>query len=135
MRFELKAVASDGRVERLDFEASDRSSATRLVQGRGYTVLSVRTKVLAGLWRRAARFPVALFSQELRALLAAGLPLVEAIDTLAQREKRDEFRAVLQRVAALLSEGRNFSAALEQYPQFFSTLYVATVRAAERTSD
>ena len=136
MRFELKAIASDGRVEWLDFQAPDRASAIEQVEGRGYTVLRVRAKALVAPWRgRADRFPVVLFSQELRVLISAGLPLVEAIDTLAQKEKRAEFRSVLERIAAVLREGRPFSNALEEFPHAFPALYVATVRAAERTSD
>src|SRR2546421_289824 len=129
MRFELKAVAPDGRVERLDFQAADQASVVQQVEDRGYTVLSVRSKTLLAPWRSAGqRFPLALFSQELRVLIGAGLPLVEAIETLAQKERRDEFRAVLQSVAELLREGRPFSVALEQFPQFFPVLYIATVR-------
>jgi general secretion pathway protein F len=60
---------------------------------------------------------------------------VEAIDTLAQKERRAEFRALLGRIAAVLREGQPFSAALEQQPAVFSPLYAATVRAAEKTSD
>jgi general secretion pathway protein F len=135
MRFELKAVGPDGRVERLDSQAADQASAVRQVEGRGYTVLSVRSKALMAPWGGGERFPVALFSQELRVLLGAGLPLVEAIETLAEKERGDEFRSVLQRIAGVLREGRPFSVALEQFAQFFSPLYVATVRAAERTSD
>ena len=136
MRFELKAITSDGRVEWLDFQAPDRASAVEQLEERGYTVLSVRAKALVAPWRGAAqRFPVVLFSQELRVLLAAGLPLVEAIETLAQKERRAEFRDVLARIAAVLREGRPLSNALEEFPHAFSALYVATVRAAERTSD
>ena len=136
MRFELKAIASDGRVEWLDFQAPDRASAIEQVEGRGYTVLRVRARTLIAPWRgRAERFPVVLFSQELRVLISAGLPLVEAIDTLAQKEKRAESRSVLERIAAVLREGRPFSNALEEFPHAFPALYVATVRAAERTSD
>ena len=136
MRFELKAIASDGRVEWLDFQASDRASAVQQLEERGYTVLSVRARALIAPWRGAAqRFPVVLFSQELKVLLAAGLPLVEAIETLAQKERRAEFRDVLARIAAVLREGRPLSSALEEFPHAFSSLYVATVRAAERTSD
>ena len=131
MRFELKAIASDGRVEWLDFQAPDRASAIEQVEGRGYTVLRVRAKALVAPWRRAAeRFPVVLFSQELRVLINAGLPLVEAIDTLAQKERRPEFRAVLERISAVLREGRPFSNALEEFSHAFPALYVATVRAA-----
>jgi general secretion pathway protein F len=42
---------------------------------------------------------------------------------------------VLARLAAVLREGRPFSAALEQFPQAFPLLYVATIRASEKTSD
>jgi general secretion pathway protein F len=137
MRYQLKAIGPDGGVESIDFQAPDEAAAVRGLEGRGYTVLSVRAKRSLGMARGDAgpRFPVALFSQELRVLVAAGLPLVEAIDTLAQKERRDEFRAVLERLAAVLREGRPFSAALEQFPHAFSPLYVATIRASEKTSD
>ena len=99
MRFELKAITSDGRVEWVAFQAPDRAAAIEQLEGRGYTVLSVRAKALAAPWRRAAeRFPLVLFSQELRVLIGAGLPLVEAIDTLAQKERRTETRALLERI-------------------------------------
>jgi general secretion pathway protein F len=136
MQFRLKAIGPDGAVESIDFQAPDESTAREHLEGRGYTVLSVRARRSLALWRSAAeRFPVALFSQELRVLLGAGLPLVEAIDTLAQKDPRPASRAVLERIAAALREGRTFSAALEQFPGAFPPLYIATVRAAERTSD
>jgi general secretion pathway protein F len=136
MRFELKAITSDGRVEWLDFQAPDRASAVSQVEQRGYTVLNVRAKSLLASWRGAGgRFPVVLFSQELRVLLAAGLPLVEAIETLGQKERGAESRAVLERITEVLREGRPLSSALEQFQHAFPALYVATVRAAERTSD
>jgi general secretion pathway protein F len=137
MRFELKAIAPAGNVEAVDFQAPDETTARRSLEGRGYTVLSVRQKHGLGLpWRGAAeRFPVALFSQELRVLINAGLPLVEAVETLAQKERRDDFKAVLERLAAVMREGQPLSAALQEFPQTFSPLYVATIRASEKTSD
>jgi general secretion pathway protein F len=136
MRFELKAVGPDGSVEALEFQAPDEASAVQSLEKRGYTVLSVRARrAWSAAWRRNARFPVALFSQELRALVQAGLPLVESIDTLAQKERNGEWRGLLERVAAALRQGQALSAALEQFPRSFDPLYVATVRAAERTSD
>jgi general secretion pathway protein F len=137
MRYEAKAIAPGGNVEAIDFQAPDEAAAVRGLEGRGYTVLSVRAKRSAATpWRRSReRFPLALFSQELRALIGAGLPLVEAIETLAQKEKREEFRSILNRVVALLRQGQPLSAALEEFPHAFTPLYVATVKAAEKTSD
>src|SRR3954463_13611177 len=72
MRFELKAIGSSGEVEALDFQASDQTSAVRSIEGRGYTVLSVRARRGLRLpWQRGAeRLPVALFSQGQRGPVA-----------------------------------------------------------------
>src|SRR5262245_22818977 len=138
MRFQLKAIGQDGRVEALDLEAFDRGGAMQQAESRGYTVLSVKHRSLSS-WKRAPRFPVALFSQELLVLLQAGLPLVDSIETLAQKERRagrtTEVGTALERILATLRQGQPFSAALEQLPHAFPPLYIATVRAAERTSD
>ena len=137
MRFELKAVSGDGRVESLDLHGLDRASAIQQAESRGYTVLAVRPRGGMGWpWRGAgARFPLNLFSQELLVLLKAGLPLVESIETLAERERRSEFRALLDRVAAILRQGSTLSSAMQQFPQAFPPLYVATIQASEKTSD
>jgi general secretion pathway protein F len=135
MRFELKAIAPGGAVEALESQAPDEATAVQQLEGRGYSVLSVRPRK-GLLWKgNGGRFPVVLFSQELRVLINAGLPLVEAIDTLAEKERNDEWRGVMQRIVGALREGRPFSAALEQFAQVFPALFIATVRAAERTSD
>ena len=92
MRFELRAITQDGRLESVDCQALDAQSASAYAESRGYTVLEVRARrsLVAG----SSRFPVQLFSQELLVLLAAGLTLVESLETLAQKEKRAEWRAV-----------------------------------------
>ena len=134
MRYELRAITQDGRLESVDCQALDEKSARAQAESRGYTVLAVRSKprLLPGSGKH---FPVPLFSQELLVLLAAGLTLVEAIETLAQKEKRADWRAVLTALLAVLRQGQPLSTALEQAPAAFPQLYVATVRAAERTSD
>ena len=133
MRFQLKAISPDGRVESLALQAADEAGARRQAEGRGYTVLQVRGWQGFAVGRE--RFPVVLFSQELVALLDAGLPLLEAIETLGEKERTPAVKNALDQVAATLREGRPFSSALEKLGELFPPLYVATVRAAERTSD
>ena len=134
MRFQLKALSADGRVESLSLQAADEAGARRQAEGRGYTVLKVRTAGALAL-RGRERFPVVLFSQELIALLDAGLPLLEAIETLGEKERAPAARNALSSLALTLREGRPFSSALEKLGDTFPPLYIATVRAAERTSD
>src|SRR3979409_2643573 len=125
MRFELKAVSPDGRVESLDLPGLDQASAVQQAESRGYTVLGVRARAGFGApWRGGqARFPLVLFSQELLRPLQAGLPLVESIETLGERERRSEFRALLASVGSILRQGNTLSSALQQFPLAFPPLF------------
>ncbi|MBL8490363.1 MAG: type II secretion system F family protein, partial [Rhodocyclaceae bacterium] len=64
-----------------------------------------------------------------------GVGIVEALATLAEKEARPGSRAVLEGLLGRLREGLPLSAALEGQPRLFPPLYVAIVRASERTSD
>jgi len=101
----------------------------------GYTVFSA--KPAGNGWQKhftkRERFPIMLFSQEILALLEAGLNLMEAIEALAEKETRPEVRQTLQSVLRLLSEGQPLSNAMQSFPQAFPPLYVAALRASEKT--
>lgn len=137
MRFELKAITQEGRIESLDYNALDEAGALELAKNRGLTVLTIRrrTDLLSQWFKRRDQFPVLLFSQELLVLIESGLSLVEAVETLIEKERKPDIRTVLERMVSTLRQGRSFSTALEQFPDTFSTLYVATIRASEKTSD
>lgn len=136
MLFEIRALGVDRRVT-LRLEAADMSDAAEQVRLQGLSVLEVRPAGSLGIltWRRRVRFPLVLFSRELLALLNSGLSLVEALQTLQEKESRPETRKVLDDVLKRLYEGESFSVAIGHSPDAFPPLYVATVRAAERTSD
>jgi general secretion pathway protein F len=68
-------------------------------------------------------------------LLDAGLPLPEAIQALAERERRGDVRALLEQLGGALREGQPLSASLKRFPRAFAPAYVATVQAAETTGD
>ncbi len=131
MRFQLKAVSVDGRVESLDFQALDEAGARQQAEERGYTVLQVRRKSgLFEFWRAGQRFPVALFSQELLVLLERR-PAAGGCDRDACRERAPRgFSRPARAPRRDAAPGLPFSAALEQLPTSFSPLYVATVRAS-----
>lgn len=136
MLFEIRALGADQRVN-LRLEAADPVDAADQARQQGLTVLDVRP---AGglrflLFSRRARFPLSLFSRELLALLNSGLSLVEALQALGEKEAKPETRKILDSVLKHLYEGESFSAAIGHFPDAFPPLYVATVRAAERTSD
>lgn len=132
MRFRVRALGATASVNEIEVDAVDASAARRLIVDRGLSVMSV-TPLRASASR--ARFPLMLFNQELVALLKAGIPLAEALAALAEKEARPAVHAVVAALGEGLREGRSLSTALEAQPQVFPPLYVASVRAAERTSD
>ncbi len=79
------------------------------------------------------RFPLRLFSQELAILLGAGIALLEAIVTLAEKESSPLVRDALDAVAGRLREGARFSQALAARPEAFDALFVAIAASGERT--
>ncbi|TLY93742.1 MAG: type II secretion system F family protein [Gammaproteobacteria bacterium] len=76
---------------------------------------------------------LAVFSQQLVSLLDAGLSLVEALEALAQKESSATTKRTLDRILARLYEGQTLAAAVAEHPATFPDLYVASVRASERT--
>ena len=136
MQFQVKTLKRDAGVGVTVLEAASAADAGRQVTALGHAVLSVAPAPLLSRLRSSGspRFPLVLFSQELLSLLDSGITIVEAIETLAEKENRPAVRAVLERMVVGLREGRAFSATLEDAPHGFPPLYVATVRASERTS-
>jgi len=92
-------------------------------------------KVLRLLLKRPAAFPTTLFSIELMALLEAGLNLVEALSTLAEKNEQGESNEVLSGLVSAIRCGEPFSQAVSRFPRHFSPLYVATIKASERTGN
>src|SRR5258708_19796709 len=102
----------------LELQGFDESSVVQQAENRGYAVLAVRPRASLSLpWPGAqARFPVGAFSQDLLVLLDAGLPLLEVMQTLAEREHRGEFRALLSSLCTIVPQANPLPAPLNRFP-------------------
>ena len=131
MKFQVKALRDSFNVVSVVLDAADEADAARQARSSGLAVLSLRR---AASWRfsafnRRARFPLALFAQELLALLEAGLTLVEAIEALAEKEGAGPTRNTLGHLTTQLRQGRTLSQSMQDLPEVFPSLFVASVRA------
>ena len=137
MEFEVRALDPQRRVVSLSLDAPDASAAAAKAQAQGLAVLSARQRAsvpgLAQLFEQ--RFPLLQFTQELVALLRAGLSLPETLEVMVEKETRPEVRQVFEQIRNALYEGRSLSQALQGCARHFPELYIATVRASERTGD
>lgn len=135
MTYLVKVMQRDASIASLLIDAEDSEVATHRASADGHVVLSViKQRGLSARNVRKQKFSSLLFSQELLALLNAGLSLVEALDAL-KNKRHYQSGGVVEGMAKLLSEGNPLSVAVARYPQHFSQLYVASVQASERTGN
>ncbi|MCA1323579.1 type II secretion system F family protein [Herbaspirillum sp. alder98] len=135
MWFKVRALSSDDMITHVTLAAIDEMDARRQAEAQGLRALSI-VSTRQGLpgRRSTSGFSVLLFSQELLALLRAGLSIVETLEALHEKEENAGARAVLGRLLLALREGKRFSVALGEQPAVFSALYAGIVQAAEGTS-
>jgi general secretion pathway protein F len=136
MQFAVRTLAPDMRIASVLVDATDEADARRQVEARGLFVSAIEP-VHAPLLRRqrGGKLSLVLFSQELLALLTAGLGIVEGLEALLEKETSPATRGVLERLLAGLREGKRLSNVMAAQPMLFPPLYVGIVRAAEGTSD
>jgi general secretion pathway protein F len=132
MRYRVTGLDAARAIAIHEMDATDEGDAQRQAQARGLRVLAIQSSRLK-ISRRRARLALVPFTNELVALLDAGLSLVEAIDGLTEKERDPAVRSVLTGIRQRLYEGQSLSVALGEFPSSFPTLYVATVRASERS--
>ena len=136
MQFTIRSIDRAAAVSTITLDAPSKELALQTASERGLRVLSITggaSMGMPGTRRRKSDFPVGQFSQELLTLLNAGLALVESIETLNEKESRAERKDILSKLVADLFRGNSLSNALAQFPDTFPPLFVATVRASERT--
>jgi general secretion pathway protein F len=135
MRFEMKVLRGSEGLRAFVLDAVDAADATAQALAKGYTVIAIKARQpwLAWYKPRKESFPLVLFSQELLALLDAGLALVEALETLAEKEQRPQVKKTLRQIVTSLYEGHPLSYALQHAEASFPPLYVAAVHASEKT--
>lgn len=139
MNFAIRAIGPNG-VESLHIEAANQAEACRHLAARDFRPLTIKSAEPPA-WRQwmarsssHAAFDLPLFSQELLALLEAGLTLSEALDALHEKERRPAIGNILGALRGRLGEGQRFATALAAQPEIFPPLYCGLMRAAERTA-
>lgn len=134
MQFQLRVIRDNELPSQIELDAVSALEARKHAEQRGYTVLKA-TQKNKGISFKREHFPLLLFSQELRVLLEAGLALTDAMETLAEKEHKAEVRGIILKVLDSIREGKQLSDAMQELPAAFPELFIATVRAAEKTGD
>jgi type IV pilus assembly protein PilC len=141
--FAYRAARSDGSTFDGHIEGEDEQFVRAKLEADGLLVFRISRRggrsfvpafALAS-WTKLPLQELLIFNQELLALVKAGLPILRVWDLLIERTERTAFREALQGIRQDIRGGASASEALSRHPQFFSDLYLATIRAGEQSGN
>ncbi len=95
---------------------------------------ALNVDIMAALKGKSGYFPslqLVLFTRQLQVLISSSVPLVQALDLLAEQAIDRGVKAVVATLKDKVEGGAYLWEALALHPQSFSRLYVALVRAGE----
>jgi type II secretory pathway component PulF len=146
--FRYQAIESSGASVNGVIEAEDRRTALHLLGQRGLfpsnleacrnadapaaaMPLDESRQARSRSGHRIKRKEITAFTREMAALLAAAIPIPQALDGLGEEEENPALKEVVLKISDSVRKGAAFSAALQEHSRLFSNLYVSMVRVGE----
>ena len=142
--YSYKATDISGKIVKGTLEAVNEQSAANRLQDMGYIPIKIShsgkeqhhlnhdlSKDALSFFSRISNKDVMLFTQDLSALLKAGLPVDKALSILIDVAEKDKFKAIIRDVLKSVESGSYLSDAMAKYPNAFSDFYVNMIRAGE----
>ena len=139
--FTCKIGLSDGTIVEKEYESADEGALKQTLQEQGFFVFTVSRKTLqvfskkGSSRRKIDNKELIAFNQELLVLIKSGLPIIQSLDTILERVEKGHFSTVLKAIREDIKGGTSLSEAFERHQGTFSHLYVASLKAGERTGD
>lgn len=136
-RFKYVAVAADGARQSAEVDAMSADALRNELTARQLEVVKIREKrtfsKIEITKQRVKRQEIMHFSRQMAAFVRAGIPIVDAIDTVREGTTNDRFNAILGDVAEQIQGGTPFSEALGRHREVFPSYYLGILRSAEVT--
>ncbi|MFW5859524.1 MAG: type II secretion system F family protein [Planctomycetota bacterium] len=140
LKFQYVARNDTGRQLKGTVEAANESDATGRLRQRGLAVVSIQEKpppkeirLFGEPAKKASQADLAMFTRQMATMLSAGIPLLEAIEILAEQVAEDNqgFGTALLELADAVRGGTALSEAMTHYPKVFPDIYINMVKAGE----
>jgi type IV pilus assembly protein PilC len=142
-KFKFEAKDAQGKVVKGAVTASTQSEAIADLRRRNLTPVAVdkagglmsflKATNQKGKAKKSSvrRGELEIFTRQLSTMLSAGIPMLEALEILADQAESPGFAFCLDKVVDDIRSGSDLSKALEQHPKVFSHIYVSMIRAGE----
>mgnify|MGYP000070714436 CR=1 FL=1 len=139
--FEFQALDTKGKQHKGVLEADSSRQIRQQLRDKGWMPLSVETanenKGKGGRLSLFSKGPslktadLALITRQLSTLIAAGLPIDEALKAVSEQSEKQAVKSMVLSIRSKVLEGHSLADALKEFPRAFPHLYRATVSAGE----
>lgn len=139
--FSCKIGTADGRVVEKVYESVSKGQLKENLEEQGFHVFQIRRQsinLLQGGGRKSKRLSgrrFISFNQELLVLLRSGLPILHILDTQIEQMEAGTFRDAISEIREDIRGGSGLSESFAKYPRMFPPLYIAAMKAGEKTGD
>lgn len=125
-------------------DVRDRFELYQLVRRDGAHIISVTEEGNTGFfsmqyWNlkfaRISEYEKILFARNLGAMLSAGLPLSRALSVIERQTRNPKFGNVVSALASDVRRGDAMHVAVSKFPDVFSKIFIAMIRAGEEGGD
>jgi type IV pilus assembly protein PilC len=136
-----RVATEDGAVVSESFLAPSFDECRKRFEEKGLCILSIKRdwkKIeipLLPFEKKIKDKDFILFNQELIALLKSGYPILKSIDIILSRIKNHHFKELLMAVQNDIRAGKSLSDAFAPFEDQFSTVYLASLMAGERSAN
>jgi len=135
--YEYSAFDALGKKQRGVVEALSQKAASRKLRGDGLfpTKLTAASNPVGAaqrtFFRRISAAQLGVATRQLATMLAAGMPLDEALMMVAEQQTQGTLGSVLTRVRDDILQGSALHVALQAHPKIFSSLYTNMIQVGE----
>ena len=140
--FAYQALDAKGRRKEGMIEADSARQARQVLREQGLTPLALteaveqvrqQTQGRSWLQPRISTSELALLTRQLATLVAAALPIEEALKAVAQQTEKAKLSTLIAAVRTKVLEGHSLADGLSAFPSIFDRLYRAMVAAGEKS--
>lgn len=139
MKFSFKAKTETGQERVGVVEAMSRDSAIQILQSNGLVPFSVQEEQresdllrdFTKMWEGVSQKELMVLFRQLATLINARVPMVSALDTLAEQTSNTYLRMILKEIEDDVEDGASFSESLEKHPAIFTPIMVSMIKAGE----
>jgi type IV pilus assembly protein PilC len=137
MEYVCKVGTASGEIMEQTFTAPDEAALRSELEQKGYYLFAIkrglRLQDLRLRRKRVANAILLIFGQELAALLKAGLPLLQSLDVMLERQRDPLFRGSLSAIRERVKSGIALSEAFKTEGELYPPILAASLVAGERS--